>query len=289
MAAIFTDRLSQLSYQRARRLVLAAGLTVLLAVTLVAWARRVDGVEVLATLLFLPVFLAFVFRGALGGVVAALLASAAYAGLRYPAIEAVGAGDFVGLLVSRASAYLVFGLVGGWSTQVLEGSLAKLELYDEVDDETGLNNARFLLQRTDLEVARARRYETIFSLVVLDLPAAPFAALGARRRRSTLAELGRQLREAVRTVDHVVHLRDGDVRRLVAILPETASEGAAVFAGRFEARVLALLASRGVDVGSPAPKAVPVTFPGDEAALEALREAARRVDATQHAAVRAPA
>lgn len=283
MAAIFTDRLAQLSYQKARRLLVATGGAVLIAVTLVTYARRVDSVEVVATLLFLPVFLAFVFRGVVGGLVAALLASLAYAGLRYPAIEAIGFAHVSGLVLSRTASYLIFGLVGGWSTQVLEGSLAKLELYDEVDDETGLSNARFLLHQTELEMARALRYETIFSVVVLDLPAAPFAALGSRRRRATLAELGRLLQAAVRTVDHVAHLRDGEVRRLVAILPETSAEGAATFAGRFETRVLEMLAARGVTFADPVPRARQLTFPGDEAGMEALRSEARRVDADQHA------
>src|SRR3546814_5145723 len=88
-----------------------------------------------------------------------ILAIAVYAALRSPAIDAVGASEFTGLLASRSAAYLIFGAVGGWATQVLEGSLTKLELYDEVDDETGLYNARHLLQQTDLEMERAKRYE----------------------------------------------------------------------------------------------------------------------------------
>jgi hypothetical protein len=114
---------------------------------------------------------------------------------------------------------------------VLESALEKLDLYDEIDDETGLYNARHLLAQTDLEVARARRYKTLFSVVTLDLPAAPFDALGRRKRRQVLRELGRQVGASVRTVDHVVHFRDGDVHRLAAILPETGTEGAEVFRG----------------------------------------------------------
>src|SRR5690606_20060842 len=148
-------------------------------------------------------------------------AIAAYAALRAPAIDAIGAGEFTGLLLSRASAYLIFGLVGGWSTQVLEGSLEKLELSDEIDDETGLYNARHLLHQLDLETGRARRYQTLCAVVELPIPGEALARLRPRERRSVLTGLGRVIADSVRNVDHVVHLRDGGTHHLVAVLPET--------------------------------------------------------------------
>jgi GGDEF domain-containing protein len=282
VGATFSDRLSQLGYIRARRLLVVTGIAVLGIVAVAMYARRVDGVEVTATLLFLPIFLAFVFRGVVGGLIAALAAIGIYVALRYPAIDAVGAGEFTGLIASRAAAYLIFGAVGGWSTQVLEGSLEKLELYDEIDDETGLYNARHLLHQTDLEMARARRYQTLFSVTVLDLPSAPFNALKARQRRTLLRDLGRQLREGVRTVDHVVHAHDGDLHRLVAILPETSLEGAEIFRGRFDDRIRGFLADRGAPISGDQVRARAMTFPGDEEGMDALRADFQRIDAAQH-------
>jgi GGDEF domain-containing protein len=282
VAATFSTRLSQLGYAKARRLLVATGLAVLAVVVLVMYARRVDGIEVAATLLFVPIFLAFVFRGVVGGVVAALAAVGVYVALRAPAIDAIGAGEFTGLIASRAAAYLIFGAIGGWSTQVLEGSLTKLELYDEVDDETGLFNARHLLHQADLETARARRYQTLFSVVLLDLPAAPFDALKARDRRAVLRDLGRLLGEGVRNVDHVVHVRDGDLHRLAVVLPETAHEGAEIFRGRFDERVLGYLRERGVVIGPGQAPARALTFPGDDDAVAAVRADFERIDATQH-------
>ena len=282
MGATFSDRLSQLGYVKARRLLIVAGVAVLAVVAITMYARRVDGVEVAATLLFLPIFLGFVFRGVIGGLIAAAAAIAVYTALRYPAIDAVGAGEFTGLIASRAAAYLIFGAVGGWSTQVLEGSLEKLELYDEIDDETGLYNARHLLQQTDLERARATRYSTLFSVVTLDLPAAPLHAMKARARRSTLRDMGRLLREGARTVDHVVHAHDGTTHRLAAILPETAGEGAEVFRGRLEERVVAFLADRGAVMEPGGATSRSITFPGDDEALDQLRADFERIDAAQH-------
>jgi GGDEF domain-containing protein len=278
----FSDRLSQLGYVKARRLLVATGLAVLAVVAVVMYARRVDGIEVAATLLFLPIFLAFVFRGVVGGVLTAVAAIAIYAALRYPAIDAVGIGEFTGLIISRAAAYLIFGSIGGWSMQVLEGSLVKLELYDEVDDETGLFNARHLLHQLDLEMARARRYQTLFSVVLMELPSAPFAALKSRDRRSVLRDLGRLLGEGVRNVDHVVHARDGEVHRFAIVLPETAHEGAEIFRGRFDQRVRGYLGDRGVAIEVDQLPARALTFPGDDDAIEVVQADFTRLDAAQH-------
>jgi GGDEF domain-containing protein len=282
MGEVLTTRLGRLGYQRARRLLVLAGLAVLAVVVLVMYVRRVDSVEVAATLLFVPVFLAFTYRGVLGGALAAIGAIVAYAALRYPAIDAVGFDHFAGLTASRAAAYLIFGLFGGWSSQVLESSLAKLDLYDEVDDETGLYNARHLLRLTELEVARARRYKTLFSIAVLEVPASSLQPLSPRRRRAVLRDLGAQLGEAARTVDHLAHVADGGLHRFMAVLPETAPEGAEVFRLRFAERVHGFLHDRGASIEPHELVTRTLTFPGDEDRLAELRDDLARVDAAEH-------
>ena len=282
MEATFSGRLNRIDHHKARQLLLITGLGVLGVICLVTWARRVDTVEVIATLLFVPIFIAFVYRGIVGGVLAAVAASVIYAALRAPAIEAIGASQFTGLIASRSAAYLIFGAVGGWSTQVLDGALDKLEIYDEIDDSTGLYNARHLLVQTDLEMARARRYQTLFSLVILEIPAASVAHLKTRARRALGRDLGRQMREAVRNVDHVVHAHDGDVHRFVAILPETGQEGATVFADRFADKVADFLRERGAELPEGPVTHSHLTFPGDDEPVEELRTLFRGIDERQH-------
>ena len=271
-----------MTYGSTRRLVLAAGLAVLLLIAAVMFVRRVDTVEVVAVLLFIPVFLAFTFGHLIGGAVAGALATVVYAMLRNPAIDAVGGGRFAGLVIGRGIGYLAFGVLGGWASQQLERSLEKLDVYDQVDDATGLFNARFFVQDTELEMARAGRYQTFFSICMVELPAGAVDALPRRKRDALLRDLGGQLREAVRSVDRAVHARDGSVHRFAVICPETAAEGAQVFTGRLAERVAAFVRSRGVAIPDGDLVSVAATYPGDDDRLGVLRDQFAAIDRSEH-------
>lgn len=271
--------LSGLSYARARQIILAAGLLVLLVVAAVMFVRRVDPIEVAGTLLFIPIFIAFVFRGVAGGIVAAVVAAMAYAALRYPAIQLVGTGQFTSLLISRAVAFLAFGALGGFASQQLEGSLSKLDQFDEIDDATGLFNARFFVNNTALEMERSDRYRTLFSVTVIDVPADAFDGMNRRQKDKTLRELGQVLKDSIRTVDRGVHAEDGSVHRFAAILPETGRDGSRVFVTRLAAKMTEVLAQKGSKASVSHEIAV---FPGDEADLGELRARFTAIDALQH-------
>jgi GGDEF domain-containing protein len=271
-----------LSYNQVRLLMLIGGL-VLLAVTAgVNYVRRVETAEVVAILLFIPIFIAFVFWDWKGGLIAAALATVVYIILRQPAIDAIGAGRYTALIISRAIAFFAFGAIGGLANQQLRSSLTKLDLYDQIDDATGLFNARYFLQDTELEMSRANRYQSIFSISAVDLPDAAFAGMGWRKRRNTLRQLGALLAESVRTVDRAVHAQDGDVHRIAVVLPETAEEGAQIFTDRLATRVSAFLSQRGASVDDAAVNRLAITFPGDEAALQRLRGQFAEIERREH-------
>jgi len=271
-----------LSYTQVRLLMLGGGLALLGITAGVSYVRRVETAEVAAILFFIPIFIGFVFWDWKGGLIAAVLATVGYILLRRPAIEAIGAGRFTSLIFSRSVAFFAFGAIGGLANQQLRGSLTKLDLYDQIDDETGLFNARYFLQDTDLEMSRARRYQTLFSVSAVDFPAAPLHALGRRRRRSTLRQLGQLLSDSVRTVDRGVHAHDGDLHRVAVVLPETAAEGAGVFTDRLATRIAAFLAQRGAAVNETAVRRQALTFPGDEAALQQLRADFAEIERREH-------
>ncbi len=277
-----SSSLNTLGYNRARQLILVAGLIVLLVVAGLMYARRVESVEVAGTLLFIPIFLAFVFRGLRGGLIAAIVAAVAYAALRYPAIDLVGLGQFGGLIASRSLAYLAFGVIGGIANSQLEASLTKLDLFDQIDDATGLFNARFFVDNTNLEMERADRYQTIFCAVVVDVPAQVLERLNRRQRDRVVKELGGLVRESIRTVDRGVHAADASRHRFAIVLPETARDGARVFATRLVERMVQALNHRGAAVADDQISYDVSMFPGDENDLQELRRDFAALDAREH-------
>ena len=271
----------RMSYTFVRRLLLAAGLIGLALIAGLGYARGVDRLEVTATVLFIPVFVALFLWGIKGGLGAGVLAAVAYATLRYPAIQVVGFNRFVGLILSRTLAYIAFGAIGGWAASQLESSLDKLELYDQVDDETKLSNARFFLENTDMEMSRSQRYQTIFSVGTVDVPRSALDALSNRQQRSVLRDLGGLLSSSIRTVDSAVHAKDDVRHRFTVILPETGSEGAQTFTERLALKLAEQLRRRNVPLEDDLVFSS-ITFPGDESSVSTLRAEFEQIDRLEH-------
>jgi GGDEF domain-containing protein len=258
-------------YRLARRAMFAAGLVVLALIASIAYLRRVESIEVISTLLFIPVFIAFFVGGARTGLVAGLISAAAYAALRFPAVEVLGSERFIWLIWSRAAAFVAFGVLGGWATSQLQASLTKLELYDQIDDETRLYNARFFVEDTDAEIARSRRYHSIFSVAAVDVPHSAFEGLSRRQKEGLLRDLGRLLSGSVRSVDRAVHAVDDQRHRFAAILPETGAEGARTFTDQMAKRLQGQLGRREGETDAVRLDTAAFTFPGDDGAVAALR------------------
>jgi GGDEF domain-containing protein len=282
MRAEATAYIRALTYRQARGLLAGAAIVIVGLLAVVMYARRVETVEVVAVLLFLPVFAAVLMWDALGGTIAGVVAAGVYVGLRWSAIHAVGFGRFQGLVASRAVGLVAFGLAGGLANRQLRASLTKLDLYDQVDDATGLFNARFLVQETDLEMARSTRYKTVFSISVVDIPADWFEQLTRRNRARVLRSLGRVLSNGIRTVDRAVHGATRDVHRLAVVLPETGPEGARTFTDRLEASLGEWLASQGLR-GPGQLRSVAVSYPADESGVGRLRSEFDAIDHAEHA------
>jgi GGDEF domain-containing protein len=271
----------RMSYARARALILSAGIALLALVAILTYLRGVDPKEVTATVLFIPIFLAFVFGGVPGGILAAIAASVIYAGIRYPEIQAVGVDRFSSLIASRTLAFVAFGGIGGWAVKQLESSVNKLELYDQIDDATGLFNARFFVQDTDLEITRSTRYRTIFSVSVVDIPSAALEVLARRQKAGLLKEFGRILQASIRTVDRAVHSDDGTRHRIGIVLPETGREGARIFTERLAERIREHLGRRGIG-GLEQVRSVFFTFPEDEQNVRQLRGEFEAIERTEY-------
>ena len=263
-------------------MILIAGLVVLLLVIGLMLIRRVQTVEVIGTLLFIPIFLAFVFKGIRGGLIAGVLAAITYASMRYPAIDLVGFGRFSGLIASRGIAYLAFGSIGGLASSQLQSSLTKLDLFDEIDDLTGLHNARFFIDNTGLEISRSQRYQTMFCVAVVDVPTAPMNGMSKRAKDKLIKELADILKESIRTVDRAIHGSDADEHRFAAILPETARDGGRIFTGRLVAKMVETMNHRGAQVTEAEVPYTVSMFPGDDDDIQQLRREFAVLEEKEH-------
>jgi GGDEF domain-containing protein len=276
------SRLSALGYKRTRQLILIAGLVVLIVVAAVMYARGVQKEEVVGTLLFIPIFLGFVFMGLRGGLIGAVLATIIYAAVRYPAIDIAGFSFFAGRIAARGVAYLAFGAIGGIAHGQLQSSLNKLDMFDQIDDATGLFNARFFVDNAGLEMQRAQRYQTLFAVMSVEIPTSVFAEAPRRVRDRVVKELGQLIKDSVRNVDRGVHGVDTSSHRFAAILPETAKEGGQIFAGRLVAKMIEVLNHRGIPATADQVKYDVFMFPGDEEPIQHLRSEFGEIDAREH-------
>jgi diguanylate cyclase (GGDEF)-like protein len=117
-------------------------------------------------------------------------------------------------------------------------TLELLRLYGQLEEQattdglTGLYNHRYLLQRVDEEVAKARRYGTPVSLLMIDIDDfKPFNdAYGHPQGDKLLQEMAEILRAGVRQQVDLVARYGGE--EFVVLLPNTPSGGAGVAAER---------------------------------------------------------
>jgi diguanylate cyclase (GGDEF)-like protein len=120
--------------------------------------------------------------------------------------------------------------------KTLEATVRELELLATTDELTGLHNRRSLLHRLKFEVARARRFRSPLSAVMIDLD--HFKKIndeyGHAVGDQVLANLGRLLRENVRVID-VAGRYGGE--ELCVLLPSTPVEGACKFAESLRAKI----------------------------------------------------
>lgn len=261
-----------ITYERARNLILLAGLIVVSLIALTMMIRGVDPIEVVATLFYAPLFVGLLYFGLPAGIVLGVAAAVGYVLLRLPAIELVGIPALGGLLTSRIVGFLAFGAAGGWAVGHLQAAIRKLERYDEIDDDTGLGNARSLVHSVETERSRADRYENRFAVVVARFVQPDWEELGVRAQRRALRAIGDAVREGSRDSDHLAHFRDGDDHLIVAVLPETGEEGARTVAKNLSGRI--------EPTANTTPETEVFSYPGNPEGLEVLIARARNVDAS---------
>lgn len=129
----------------------------------------------------------------------------------------------------------------GWCADALENAL----LYQDTkskninDDITGAYTTNYLTSRLTEECARARRYKTPMSIIVLDIVG--FADMEEGAQRTALTALSTALKKLLRNID-LLFLAD-EPGRYVILMPNTPQAGADVVGGK----ILQLLAEIDVE------------------------------------------
>jgi len=265
--------LSTLTYRQARLIVLGFGTALIAGVALSAWLRGADLVEVGAIGLFLPILVGLGYGRVRGGVATAVAVSAVYAVTRFASLPPeLSVREFIGATVVRALLYVGLGLFGGWANEMLEHSLRKLELYDEIDDDTGVGNTRGLLVVADRERSRSQRYGSVFSLTILHLQRDLFDAVSERQGLRALRQLAQTLDDTVRTTDLVNRVPLPDREDLVVVLPETGREGARIFLERLVPSARQMLVDLGLPASNGEVSGTAISYPDDEDQLEAYQQ-----------------
>ena len=112
----------------------------------------------------------------------------------------------------------------------------KLKTLATTDELTGLHNRKYLLERMDQEISRAKRYATPLSLLLFDLDF--FKSVndiyGYEWGDVLLKSIADKLRQVIRKED--ILTRYGD-EEYVVVLPNTSEENAFLFAERFRKEV----------------------------------------------------
>ena len=226
--------------------------------------------ETLAQLMLLPVLLSALHFGRNGGFLAALFAVALYVGLRMGDIAELGIRSPLTILViERAAAYIVIGVLGGELCSRIKYVFLKLERRNLIDDETDVYAPRHLGQLLKNLIESQRRYGVGFSAGILTLDGAVLPMAAHRGRRSLLGEIAASVRDDVRAVDEVGRFSD---HSLMVLFPNTAKSGGEVAIARLLRTVSALLARRGLETSSVPLSVETLGYPEDAQRLIDITE-----------------
>lgn len=198
-----------------------------------------------------------------------------------PVIPWIAAAVVGGMMVARGNGLdpstFVFAVTLAWAvasmrvSRPLVGRRSASGLHDEIDQETGVGNARAALTLIERETGRAASHGSLFSVVVLNVGRDRLVGLHPRHRARILGDLLRGIADDVRSSDRVCRVATSDREQIVIVLPDTSASGARLFTNRLVPHVRQRLADQGgrsIDQTLPAEV---VTAPGDGVAVERLQ------------------
>jgi GGDEF domain-containing protein len=257
-------------YSRFELLTIGVGAVAILGTVASALRPLPDWVELVAQLLLLVVLVGAVHWGRKGGFVAALGATLFYVLLRLPSVVRVGLdADVLELILIRTATFGFVGIIGGEICGRIKYFFARLEDSLSIDEHSRVYNQRFVAQLLSNSLASATRYQTRFSIAVLELAPCITAELRPTRERAIVRSVASHIRNDVRLIDDVGRLDDG---RFVLVFPHTPKVGADVAASRVRIGVRDLVGAKD--------ESVKVTVYGSEEDADAIGAIAASITRT---------
>lgn len=255
-----------MKFTRFEQLVLGiGGAAILGAIALTLPSAPPEPVEILAQAFLFLVLVAAVRYGRRGGLIAAVIASAAYVILRVPLLSTGEVTTTILLmLTSRIVAFGLVGVVGGEAFSRMKYALARLAGESGVDEWSRVYNQSYLHNELDQACSRFARYGEALSVVIVTLSPALTADLSSARQRALVRGVADHIRSDIRMVDEVGRLDDG---RFCVLLPHTPKAGAHVVVDRLAKGVRKSLGARDESVAVRC-----ISLPEDEPGFRALLE-----------------
>lgn len=231
-----------MNYRSFERLVIGAGVVTVLGSMMISVAANgwPGWVSIVSQLLLLPVLIVAVHYGRRPGLIAAVVASAAFIAMEIPTLSETGGPptpDLV-MIAYTISAYGLVGIVGGDICGRVKYFFGRYGESATVDDWSHVFNQRKASELVENARGRFTRYGEPFSVVVIAPASSLFAGLRPTRQRSMVRAAANHIRGDVRMVDEVARLDDG---RFLVVLPHTALEGGLVVTERLADGVRATL------------------------------------------------
>jgi len=255
-----------MNYSRFEALVVSIGALAITGSLVFASGGQFIIEEAVAQLLMLGVLVGAVHWGRTGGFVAALAASIIYFVMRMPLVFAEGGLtlDIVSLLLVRVLTYGLVGIVGGELCSRVKYIFVRLEGSASIDDWSRIYNQRFIVRALESAGGQFARYETPYSVVVIELSELVLQDLRPSKQRLLIRSVANYIRGDVRLVDEASRLLDG---RFLVVLPHTPKTGGIVVAQRLHRGVCTVIGARDESVTTEV-----LGAPEDATALVDLRE-----------------
>ncbi|MDO9108651.1 MAG: diguanylate cyclase [Coriobacteriia bacterium] len=199
--------------------------------------------EVVAEVLLLFVLFAAVHWGRNGGFIAALGASILYLLARVPLVAAMGGltWEVTSIVLVRVLSYGLVGIVGGELCSRIRYIFAKLEDSSSLDEWSQVFNQRFIMRAFESALGQHGRYQTPYSVVVLELADVLLTDLRSSKQRSIIRGVATHIRNDIRLVDEAGRLDDG---RFMVVLPHTPRDGALIVGERLHRGICNVVGAR---------------------------------------------